>query len=304
MNTVINGEYTSIPNDLIKDTSLSLGAFKVYAVMRSKRNDWKFYRSTLAKEVGCGLKSLNKYIDELVDAGWLQKQPQCRNNGGYSYVDYIVLGEKKSPTPAVKEQPKPSIVETPRQVWEQPRPRREGNVIHLNPETEDAVSEIFKAYPLECPVKGRSVKSGLELLDIEDLVLDYGKDKILSAVNNYVSATTRANGWFKSLSNFLAGLRVILETEGCPKNIHTDSKEYDVSKFYFVPNLSDVEWTNDCYAVAEKTLNDFSPEVIAKAQRLYPYAFRNYDTFKDALDCFYSACESVQYDMTKPKEED
>jgi len=65
--------YTIVPNDLIRDNSLSDRARFVFCLLASKPDDWIFYNNALAKELNYCVDTLRKYINELVQKGWLEK---------------------------------------------------------------------------------------------------------------------------------------------------------------------------------------------------------------------------------------
>lgn len=85
--------YQVIPRELIFDNTLSDRARFVYCYMASKPNGWDFYMNPMAKEIGYSVETLRKYINELVENGWLVKGEQ-KNNGLFGAVTYTLNDSK------------------------------------------------------------------------------------------------------------------------------------------------------------------------------------------------------------------
>ena len=86
--------YQVIPRELIFDNTLSDRARFVYCYMASKPTDWDFLMNPMAKEIGYSVETLRKYINELVENGWLVKGEQ-KNEGVFGAVTYT-LNESKT----------------------------------------------------------------------------------------------------------------------------------------------------------------------------------------------------------------
>ena len=86
--------YQVIPRELIFDNTLSDRARFVYCYMASKPNGWDFYMNPMAKEIGYSVETLRKYINELVENGWLVKGEQ-KNEGLFGAVTYTLNDSKK-----------------------------------------------------------------------------------------------------------------------------------------------------------------------------------------------------------------
>ncbi len=65
--------YTIIPNDLIRDNSVSDRARFIFCLLASKPDDWVFYNKALARELNYSVDTLRKYINELIQQGWIEK---------------------------------------------------------------------------------------------------------------------------------------------------------------------------------------------------------------------------------------
>ena len=86
--------YQIIPRDLIFDNTISDRARFVFCFMASKPLGWDFYLEPMSKEIGYSVETLRKYINELVNSGWLTKGEQERKEGNrYGAVVYT-LNEK------------------------------------------------------------------------------------------------------------------------------------------------------------------------------------------------------------------
>lgn len=90
--------YQNIPRNLVFDTNLSDRARFVYCFMACKPNDWDFYLEPMAKEIGYSVDTLRKYINELVESGWLEKGEQEREKGTFGAVSYTLKATKNTDT--------------------------------------------------------------------------------------------------------------------------------------------------------------------------------------------------------------
>ena len=82
--------FTTIPNELINDDSLTDRARFLFCYMASKPDDWKFYQEPLCKSMGYSLDTLRKYIDELLKSGWITRQ-LIRQDGRFDSFEYDLL---------------------------------------------------------------------------------------------------------------------------------------------------------------------------------------------------------------------
>lgn len=90
--------YQNIPRDLVFDITISDRARFVYCFMACKPNDWDFYLEPMAKEIGYSVDTLRKYINELVESGWLEKGEQEREKGTFGAVSYTLKATKNTDT--------------------------------------------------------------------------------------------------------------------------------------------------------------------------------------------------------------
>lgn len=100
----IKSHFTIIPNSLINDRNLSDRARFIFTLMASKPDDWKFYNSSLAKELGYHEDTLRKYVSELIESGWLVKHEAVGKPNIYTlqptkFSESEKLRHRDSPTP-------------------------------------------------------------------------------------------------------------------------------------------------------------------------------------------------------------
>lgn len=95
------GAYQVIPRELIFDNTLSDRARFVYCYMASKPNNWEFLMTPMAKEIGYSVDTLRKYINELIESGWLIKGEQ-KNDGLFGAVTYTLNSTKISDTEKIR----------------------------------------------------------------------------------------------------------------------------------------------------------------------------------------------------------
>lgn len=102
----------SISRNLIFDNELSDRARFVYCFMMAKPDDWDFYVTPMAKELGYSADTLHKYINELIQRGWLTKVEQTRNeHNKFGAVDYVIhetRQEKKPDTEKSRDEETPT----------------------------------------------------------------------------------------------------------------------------------------------------------------------------------------------------
>lgn len=91
--------YQNIPRSLIFDNTLSDRARFVFCFMASKPDGWEFFLEPMAKEIGYSVETLRKYINELVDSGWLEKGEQKKEKGMFGATEYTLKAVK---SPSIK----------------------------------------------------------------------------------------------------------------------------------------------------------------------------------------------------------
>jgi hypothetical protein len=110
LNNKIKDNFTIIPNDIIRNKSLSDRARFIFCYMASMPDDWKFYQGVMAKELGYTKDTLRKYIEELLETGYLDRE-QRREIGKFDSYDYtlnFLPCTKKADTVKVRDGKKPT----------------------------------------------------------------------------------------------------------------------------------------------------------------------------------------------------
>jgi hypothetical protein len=82
--------YPNIPRKLVMANGLSMQAKFVYIYMSCQSETFEFYHEPMSNELGIGTRTLKKYIDELLDSGWITRNGQKFRNGRLGPVDYTV----------------------------------------------------------------------------------------------------------------------------------------------------------------------------------------------------------------------
>jgi hypothetical protein len=82
--------FTQIPNDLIRNSSISDRARFLYCYMSSMSENWEFYQGKMAKDLGYSKDTLRKYLDELVSTGYLKRTQRRSEKGRFDSYDYII----------------------------------------------------------------------------------------------------------------------------------------------------------------------------------------------------------------------
>jgi hypothetical protein len=109
LNNKIKDNFTIIPNNIIRNKSLSDRARFIFCYMASMPDDWKFYQGVMAKELGYTKDTLRKYIEELLETGYLDRE-QRREIGKFDSYDYTLNFSpctKKADTVKVRDGKKP-----------------------------------------------------------------------------------------------------------------------------------------------------------------------------------------------------
>lgn len=83
MNNLISRNFTQIPNALINDPKLSRDARFLFVYLCSKPHDWKYYVSTIQKDLNCSKDTRLKYMKELTEAGWITVKQKVKGDGTF-----------------------------------------------------------------------------------------------------------------------------------------------------------------------------------------------------------------------------
>ena len=83
--------FTQIPNDWLRDKTISLGAKGLLAQLLSHAPGWRISQESLARDNGVGRDAIRTLINELLEAGYLARSEARERNekgylGGYTYT--------------------------------------------------------------------------------------------------------------------------------------------------------------------------------------------------------------------------
>lgn len=90
-----NKRFSSAPNALINDDTIPDRARFIYVYMNAKPEGWEFFHEPMAKALGMGVDTMKKYIDILVERGWLDRGPQQNENGKFGAIEYTLKAIRK-----------------------------------------------------------------------------------------------------------------------------------------------------------------------------------------------------------------
>ena len=84
----IRKNFSMIPNELINDNSISDRARFLYCFLVAKPDTWKFYNKNLAKDLGYSIDTLRKYMNELIESGWVEKIEHKFDANTYIFYEF------------------------------------------------------------------------------------------------------------------------------------------------------------------------------------------------------------------------
>lgn len=131
------GNYSKVSNGLWTDKRLSVTARFILGFMLSLPDDWRFNIAWIAKQIGLNRDTVSKYINELIDNGFIMRERQRHEDGTFGDYDYTVYEEPfastyaestcaelvrttKTDTPLTKTKKEIVVVEPPAKVIEYP----------------------------------------------------------------------------------------------------------------------------------------------------------------------------------------
>lgn len=203
--------YQSIPRDLIFDKTMSDRARFVFCYMASKPNDWNFYLEPMAKEIGYSSETLRKYINELIDKGWLEKGEQNREKGTFGAVEYTLLDSKTSlnltDTEKYRHGKNTGQIYIDNNIKDNTNKEIEDkSSIKKDDDLNQQVEELYKLYPTKCPKRnaslGKSFKDKERLLK---LIKKYTYDVIKFTIQKEIDEKYNKS-YMTNFSTFLNNL--------------------------------------------------------------------------------------------------
>lgn len=82
--------FGSIPRDLVYDNEISDRARFLYIYMACKPDGWEFFQDNMSNELGYSKDTLRKYLNELVERGWVIEKGQQNNHGKFGANVYTI----------------------------------------------------------------------------------------------------------------------------------------------------------------------------------------------------------------------
>ena len=84
-------KYTVVPNESVRDLSLSFEATGLLCFLLSLPSDWAIHKSWLQKQkVNCGRDKLTRLVAELEDAGYIKREVAQLDSGKLNGFDWYV----------------------------------------------------------------------------------------------------------------------------------------------------------------------------------------------------------------------
>lgn len=96
---VRKGGYTVLPNQILRDDSLTLQAKGLFCMMASFPENWDFTVKGLATVSGCGRDKIRAALKNLEDAGYLLREQGHSETGQFAANLFILYDEKIAPLP-------------------------------------------------------------------------------------------------------------------------------------------------------------------------------------------------------------
>ena len=86
-------QFTLIPNSLSRSDSISMRAKVVYIYLKSHRSGWHITIRRVADDLGLGRNTVTYALQDLIEAGYVQRVQSRRDGGEFDGWDYMVLSE-------------------------------------------------------------------------------------------------------------------------------------------------------------------------------------------------------------------
>lgn len=117
---VRKGGYTVLPNQILRDDSLTLQAKGLFCMMASFPEGWDFTIKGLATVAGCGREKISAALRNLEDSGYLLREQGHSETGQFSANLFVLYDEKITPLTGFPATGKPStgkpLTENPTQI--------------------------------------------------------------------------------------------------------------------------------------------------------------------------------------------
>lgn len=230
VSSLISGDYTIIPNNLLESPNLDCTAKLIWLKLRNKPKNWIIYNCSFARELNICEKTLKKYLQQLQNNGWLSRNKRRTKSGQFlGGYDYVLHSDNKLSTEFVNEPVDNSLnndfFKTQQMPDRQNFPTKQTSKINnnINNKQEVAVSSNVE------PIVNIDNISELELEAAHQYVDNQSGVRDKAA---YLACTIR-NGWHKQLFDALksklhhnAIRKKVLETEAIYKSISESEYKY------------------------------------------------------------------------------
>ena len=101
------GGYTVLPNQILRDETLTLQAKGLFCMMASFPENWDFTVKGLASVAGCGREKISAALKNLEDAGYLLREQGHSETGQFAANLFVLYDEKIAPLPGFPSTGKP-----------------------------------------------------------------------------------------------------------------------------------------------------------------------------------------------------
>ena len=91
-----NGDFVTVHKSFIFDSNLSAKAKGILLYFLSRPDDWQIYTSEVVKNMNDGQKSINSGINELIEAGYVERSRKRKDNGDFNGYEYLVYEKPRS----------------------------------------------------------------------------------------------------------------------------------------------------------------------------------------------------------------
>lgn len=199
-NHSFDDHFTQIPNDWLRDKSLSLAAIGLLAQLLSHSPGWTITQDRLAKANKIGRDAMRTILNELLDAGYLVRSEKRERNDRGQLAGYVyTTAEPTQAQPTLGEPTLDNPTHKKNSYLEQNQ--LEKNSKELSAHNAELFKEFWKEYPrkLDKGKAERAFKSALTRASFEDVlagVIRYRNDpNRLDEFTKYPATWLNADSW-------------------------------------------------------------------------------------------------------------
>lgn len=208
--------YTTIPNNTLRDQSLSLAATGLLSMMLSYPDDWLFNYAHLINMKTNGRDAFKAAMRELIAAGYVRKAPKRNANGTVEGWEWEVLDEKPTVLLETRQTVEPSDGQTTPTKTE--RPTKTEGITRPSSVIERDANELAAVWNENCDAlpSVRSV-TGARRRKLATFVMEAGGiEQAKETLRKATLVVARDDFWRKGkygLDNLLAGGKVFQRAE-------------------------------------------------------------------------------------------